>query len=625
MMDEGINITICLSPYYPPDPYGATDAVALLLVGVYGLVCCVLGNTCLCIVARRWPQILVIDVPLVVMLSVSSFAHLCFIYLSMSFIPEMTEQILQVSCTLTTYWGQYLVGLGTVLALLFVRCYSLLTGLTAPSRATGEKSKKLILRGNVFLLFLLPLYCLCLSAGISDEIYYDDEYGVCVAPFRYKLSLVILLVIYTVALTVISITLSYYEIRPQVSSAVLEIVRLVSFFVLIGSIVHFAHIVPHYWGRLAFISIAFFMHMVIYAILVIPSFLAYYRCPRRRASEAAGTAWYERSINTDGDISTIDNVRQLQIPESAYQLQRMLRQRGLMMHKDYFISLENLRTTFFIYCVENMKDVHVRYRTGKWHTLTTTAKAGEPTVMTLNNFYNALVSILNERTRPYSADASLNAMAQCGGIKSRVTNLRNTYLERDACNYISFDNDVLNRMKYGFNGDTIDTLDIRVVEQLRDSILDFLIEENMYGYNTFFVHYITDLIEKYKDDYGFDCVGTEEYDDENEIKDLVDAFESSVDSIDDGELEFEYEDDYSAPVVSERYTDVKKIEKSEPRLNGLEMLSDGSAIYPSPWLATVAFWYDSRESVRGCISLCMSHTREVQDPEIEGESLMKSA
>jgi hypothetical protein len=278
-MGNVIDIHIHLEKDYPPDPTRVTDYVALGLVGFYALYSFIV-NISLAYIASRWKFVQSINIPLVYMMSFFSMCHMICIFLDMSYVGAVTEYVQTVSCVATAYWGEYCLGLCGFMAVLGVRVYSLLMVSVDLLRPKGARYRRTLLKCIFFMLFLLPIYGLCLLVTVDNDAEYSDTLMYCETPNAYKISVVAILIAYMLVLTAMVLWLKNTDINPSQASPILNIVTLSLPLLIISCVIHFGYMLPHYWGRLAFMCTAFVLHLFAYVRITTPVLVEYWRSNR---------------------------------------------------------------------------------------------------------------------------------------------------------------------------------------------------------------------------------------------------------------------------------------------------------------------------------------------------------
>jgi hypothetical protein len=641
-MDDSINITIHLDPSYPPDPFGETDIIALSLVCIYGVFFFLILNAVVFVLSRTWKTIRTIDLPLTFLMSWGSLLHLMCIFVDMSFVPEFTEDVHDFSCVLTVYWGQYVFGLIPVLACLFVRMYTLLMLSVESLRPAGAPYRTTVARLIAFAVFMMPIYGLCLRVTVNDNIAFVEGAAMCTTPVQYKISLVSIMVLYIVAITVISMILGYYDVYPKDSAAVMDIVRVSTIALLVGCVMQFMYMIPHYWGRLTFMCLAFVMHTYAYGRIVLPSLVAYYYTRKMLSTVVWSDPKWESGILLHGDRTSQEKrPGAKKAPQDAIVLHGMISRHGISMHPEFFKTLSNMRIEFFLHCSKEMRDDILEFKDFEWGICTSINPKVYVNVVMLTSFYNALDAVLTERTRTYSANKNINDNSVLGSVQSLVRILQNMYIKKTGQKYMGLDTMVTSRINEGFRGRSLESCDFRVIERLRDSILTFLINENYTTYSARCISHITDLCDFYKKEYEFDCAAqyAEGDNDTNAdidagVNDLLSILKegnsevSSALDIDIGDIELSTDNMYPGGTseFDDMYEETERVQYSgmDSVLTVDETLSDGSIIYASPWRATVAFVCDTRNAFsRLPANLCSSCKRPPKTESVE-EELMQN-
>jgi len=410
------------------------------------------------------------------------------------------------------------------------------------------------------------------------------------------------------------VCLRKYDIRPGDSTAVLDIVSLATVLLLVGCVIHFAYMLPHYWGRLAYMCVVFTIHSYAYMRLVWPDMWLYYTTK----DAVRRGIWNDDDwqIQNDGLGESESNVSaQIQkMSTDAIVLNEMIVKHRITMHPDFFINIDELRVEFFAHCVENLSYMQAASVDDEFQVVyEMDMPPASVDVSCIVAFYNAIDKILGERTKKYSSHEEINANTIINVVRMQITTLYNTYLSDTAPRFIGISEKTTSRIQHGFRNNSIKSCDFDVLEDLRHKILYFLVAESEDTYAPRFQQYIIALSEKYAEKLNILCTDGHLYKDDIDPRGTRDTVFELVSMLRDGrgtqdtagatgelnvlaDNEFDIDDLYSLPSTEFDEPDDPLSyarDQNAPTTCQDEVLEDGSIIYSSPSRATYCFIVDS--------------------------------
>lgn len=614
-MEDAINFTITLDPYYTPDPTWVTDYIALGMVCFYVGFFFLLCNVTVIYISRTWIAMKRVNIPLMSVMSCASSVQLVCTLLDMGYFPELTLSVQEHSCVLTNYWGEYVFGIVPVLACLFVWMYSLLMVSVDRIRPAGAAYRRTVVRVIVFTIFLMPIYLMCLRVTVNKHATFDDDTLRCVTPVQYKFSLVGILVTYICALMLMTWLLRKYDVRPHDSAAILDIVMVTVILLIVGCVVHFTYMLPHYWGRFTYMCVCFTLHVTAYARIVFPELWVYYTTKNNVArgiwnDEEWKDSSMPQNILSDPDVSA-DISR---MSKSAVQLNALIDKHHIVMHPDFFIEMKDLREEFFAHCIIEMGDAQMASVEDEFqivHSFDIPPVSVDVTCVI--SFYEMIDSIISEKDKKYSADEGVNKNIVLGNIARMVKSLSDKYLSEESSKFIGITPKSISRIRHGFTGKNLHAFDFDILCDFRKKVLGFLIEETYTSYSTRFREYIANLSETYKEKLNILCedgyINKEDIDPNGARKNaygLVSILKGERDTSptgDDDDIEIDYDDMYSCP--TEEYDDDDALQQSTRNTSRQtskmvdEVQEDGSVIYSTPARATYFFIVDTAAALKG--------------------------
>lgn len=501
-----VDIHIHLDKFHPPDPTGTTDYVALALVIVYALLA-LCGNVALVRISSRWKPIRAVNIPLVFAMSAFSLCHMICVYLDMYFWPDVTEELQRVSCVATAFWGEYFVGLGGFLAVLWVRGFSLLMATYKTLRPSGPKYRRTMLKCVVFSLFLMPIYSICLLISVDDDSQFSPELHGCDTPTIYKVVLVGVLVFYILLLMGEGLILSMSEITGNQAPSVLSIIWMSLPLLLAACVVHFAYMLPHYWGRLAFMCIVFALHTFAYVRITTPSFRDYrsYKQTNRLHAELKLDAFDEEFDESENAVMSFGDAPGVtKISGEVVWLMKNVNASCPMMTPEILKRIDKLRGKFFNHCKVAMADHFFTYNSeNKLVVLGAFELDGVVCipVYRLITFYNEIHNIYRITQTTYSTNLMLNAYAIHKVIKPLLEAMTKNYLSVDVNNPatmpINLPPRLAARIRNGFVREKYEQWDIPVLDEIMTGVLNALIMQDDNDYRHQFTADVEDLLEEH--------------------------------------------------------------------------------------------------------------------------------
>lgn len=499
-MGNVIDIHIHLEKDYPPDPTGVTDYVALGLVIFYAL-CTFIMNIVLAIIAARWKFVQSINIPLVYAMSFFSLCHLVCVFADMSYVGGLTKYVQTLSCVATAYWGEYCFGLCGFMATLGVRVYSLLMVSVDVLRPKGARYRRTLLKCIFFMLFLLPIYGLCLLVTVDNDAEYNSMLSYCETPNMYKFSVVAILFFYMLLLMVMTVWLTWTDINPTQASPILNIIMLALPLLTMSCLIHFGYMLPHYWGRLAFMCIAFFVHFFAYVRITTPVLVEYLRSNRHELNSlqipemdedvsAAPRSPITESFFTESTLKMSDDVRWIL---------SILEGRRCKLTAEVLQRFPEIRRKFFNRCRAGCVDDLAAFRGDELYEVQffdDNEEDGMP-IYRLITFYDDIDTIYTASKTVYSTSVYHNDQIVGKLVREKVAELWKTYLAPHAKMPVNLPPRLSQRIREGFSHMQSCEWDHDVLQQLRNTILNFLIKIDDGIFSGEFDEIIHEMCERY--------------------------------------------------------------------------------------------------------------------------------
>jgi len=626
-MLDVIDIHIHLDKHYPPDPTGVTDYVALGLVGAYAAGTFV-GNVALARAARAWKPVHAVNIPLVYAMTLFSMCHLACVCLDVGLFPGVTAAVQRLSCVGTSFWGEYLLGLGGFLGVLGVRAYSLMmVAYSGALRPDGPKYRRSFAKGIFFAMFLLPVYSLCLLISVDAESTYDAEVGGCETPVVYKGALVLVLVAYLVGLSVQGGLLAASDVVADRARTLLAIIRVAVPLLVVACVIHFAYMIPHWWGRFAFLCVVLVLYTHAYCTLVVPALWDYWTTGRR--------AHRTPSVNLDAfDEAPAVGVLATESPllrggATARRMSADIRwlletmdARNPQITPQMLIRVEDLRARFFNFAKVEFASFLFTYTTdGLAHVdLFTPLETHHIPTYRLITFYNDVHRIHAASQQVYSTDKFLNADAVKTILRPMISALFRTYLADESMTPINLPARYATRLRKGFSGLTVAEWDTPVLTEIMTEILRALLDTSDGEYHPQFLADIDEVLESYghtlhtlDEEYLVVYSGAEPTNSAiGNIAQLLDVLRRGRAATRDPDaLDLDASD---SDVIDDLYgdsgsmfndDDLSEILQAAPRgESGDEPLPDGAIIYATPLRALGFFFYDAVHTVPRIFGSC---------------------
>lgn len=478
---DHIYISIYLEANHSPDPTGITDDVALGLLVLYVAYTFIVNSSLACI-AARWKFVQSINIPLVYMMSMFSACHLFCIFLDMYYVRPVTEYVQTFSCVATPYWGEYFFGLCSFMAVLGVRMYSLLMVSVDALRPKGARYRRTVIKCIFFCIFLLPIYGLCILASVDDLRTASPTWdNMCRSPASYKLSLVAILVYYAVVLTGMAIWLTRTGINREQVLPIQHIIALSIPLLVVSCVVHFAFMMPHYWGRFVFMCVAFVLHMFAHMRITLPIMWEYVWVDHTAHSE-------DLSLDIDSDAVVSSVSRE---PFNAFRTESALKMNDDV--KWIMTMLEGGRCKLTPEVLRRFPEIRVKFFNGCKLTCTEEEIAfvgdtlkevipfeddyveGFP-VYRILTFYEDVSDIYTQTKAVYTADVYQNSKDVGKIVRMKIKNLWLTFLAPFSRTPVAIPTKMSTRILNGFKAAQMSEWDTEVLSELMNTILAFLIE-----------------------------------------------------------------------------------------------------------------------------------------------------
>lgn len=500
-----VDIHIHLDKFHPPDPTGTTDYVALGLIGGYALLTLV-GNVALARIAATWPLIEAVNIPLVYAMTFFSLCHLACVYLDMYFWPALSEAIQEYSCVVTAYWGEYLVGLGGFLSVLGVRAFSLMSIAYSRLRPGGPEYRRTLLKCIVFVLMLLPIYSICLLVSVDDDSQFDTALHGCDTPAPYKIALVVVLAGYILVLGVQAAVLATSALNPAQMAPMLSIIGVSVPLLLAACVVHFAYMLPHYWGRLAFVCIACALHTFAYVRITVPGFLEY-REYLRSARLSAGLVLDPDNHDEDDDEVMFRHAAPVhkdphvpaRITSEARWLMKTINPSCPRMTTEILMRVDSLREEFFVHCAAMFSSQLFTYTAADalvpldaFETQTELCIPASRLIL----FYGEVHAMYVITQTTYSTNAHLNAEAVYNGVAPLLRTLTERYLSATSRTQVNLPASMVARLRRGFKRGALERWDVAVLREIMVQILTTFIDTDDGDYHMLFVTAVEKLLGK---------------------------------------------------------------------------------------------------------------------------------
>ncbi len=621
-MGNVIDIHIHLEKYYPPDPTGPSDYVALGLIGAFAALTFA-GNVALARIERSWKPIRGVHIPLVYAMTFFSLCHLVCVYVDTSFVPDLTAATQQFSCVATTFWGEYLLGLGGFLGVLGLRAYSLMMVAYDTLRPGGPKYRRVLIKGIFFALFLMPMYSLCLLITVDEDSRFDAELRGCETAVEFKVALVCVLAAYILVLLAQGALLGASELVAERAQTILSIIRASIPLLLVACIIHFGYMLPHYWGRLAFICVVVTLHSYAYGTLVLPALWDY-----RKHSKTG-------RIKTNFDLDAFDEAPASGIITSEAPLFRG--ERGARRMTDdirwlletidarqptitpqILMRVEQLRAKFFNYTKAAFADYLFTYN-GDVLAQVNAFDAQEEhhfPAYRIISFYNDIQKLYNMTQQVYSTDKYVNADTVTTVMRPVRDEFFRTYLSAQSLTPVNLPARYVTRIRNGFARQIIAEWDVPVFVEIMTHILGALIATADGDYHGQFLADVEEVLESYGQTlYALDEENYVVYTDHEKSESTIAHLANLLTILRKGRaVEHESDTRSDEDPVEDMY-DVSGLDPSEDSLevslqeapsSGArdEQLADGAIIYTSPTRALAFFFYDAAVRIKTALGRC---------------------
>lgn len=607
---DHIYISIYLEADYPPDPVHTTDYVALGLLFFYVLYTFVF-NVGLACIAARWKFVQSINIPLVYAMSFFSMCHMICIFLDMSYVRELTEYVQSVSCVATAYWGEYCLGLCGFMAVLGVRVYSLLMVSVDLLRPKGARYRRTLLKSIFFMMFLLPIYGLCLLVTVDNEAEYNELLSSCETPNAYKFSVVGILVFYMIALTTLALWLTKTDINPTQASPILNIITLAVPLLVLSCAIHFGFMLPHHWGRFAFMCTAFTLHFFSYVRITSPVLVEYWKSNRAELNSVnipeldpvTPRMPVSEQFYTESTLKMSDDVKWIM---------SILEGRRCKLTSEVLLRFPEIRRKFFNRCKAGCVDDMATFRGEELqevHYFEEDEDNGMP-IYRLITFFDDINTIHTLAKTVYSTSVYHNDKIVGKLAREKITELWKTFLAPHSKMPVNIPSKLTQRILEGFKHPQVAEWDCGVLMQLMVTILDFLIFIDDGIFSGEFDEIVYEMCEKYGE--KIDAMDAENIIDlvaevtnvstTSHFNQLLDVLRAGP-----GELHarrgdvgkasvLELEDDLYGDSFDMR-DDIREVDFGEPTPHTDERvvddhLPDGSIRYTSPSRAAAFFVYD---------------------------------
>lgn len=622
-MGNTLDIHIHLDKFYPPDPTGPTDYVALGLIGAYASVAFA-GNVSLARIATHWKPVCSVNIPLVYAMAFFSLCHMVCVYLDMNFVNEVTETVQGLSCVATTFWGEYLLGLGGFLGVLGVRAFSLMMVAYDVLRPSGPKYRRVLLKSIFFVVFLIPMYSLCLLISVDEDSTYNAALHGCDTAVAYKITLVAVLGAYIAVLLFQGAVLGSSEFVAERAHVIVRIIRVSVPLLLVACIIHFGYMLPHFWGRLAFMCVVFAVHTYAYCALVGPVLWDY----RAHRNMPITKFDFELDAFDDEPVSGVISSEvplyrgdrcTLRVTEDIRWLLETMDARQLTMTPIILLRVEELRGKFFNYAKVAFAEWLFAYNGDVLEQVDPFYEKTQHHIPAyrLITFYNDVQKIYNITQKVFYTDKYLNASSISSVIQPMIDELFRTYLTAHTTTPMNMPARYVTRIRKGFSRATVDEWDVPVLTEILTHILETLIKADDGDYRTQFLVDVEEVLEKYGQ--TLYVLDEENYDTHksalSHIVVLLKTLRAGRDTGDENDSVDcpPNEDIYDVSGVHESADDfgdmLQEAPSSAPRD---EQLADGAIIYTSPSRALFYFFYDactgSVSVLRGC---CARSTQNV--------------
>jgi hypothetical protein len=614
-----IDIHVHLDKFHPPDATGTTDYVAFGLVCAYAFIA-LAGNLMLARIASEYKPIEAVNIWLVYAMSFFSLCHMMCVYVDMYYWPEVSEAVQRFSCVATAFWGEYFVGIGGFLSVLGVRAFSLQMVSYDILRPRGPQYRRTLLKCIVFALFLMPIYGICLLITVDERSEFAEALRGCDTPAGYKFGLVGVLASYIVVLTLQGVSLAASDLNTSWARPILGIIWVAIPLLLAASVVHFMYMLPHYWGRLAFMCIAFALHTFAYLRITLPGFLDYRAFKRSEALtvplelDAFDGELPDRSYSHRPSPTFKDSPVATKISKDVAWLMETVDPTRPTMTPEILMRIDELRGGFFNHCKTTHSAIFFSYDSNdELHEVDPeeTADVLCIPVYRLINFYNDVHNTYVITQKTHSLQVERNANAVYNLVAPRIQALTQVYLSALTTSPINLPARMVGRLKRGFAHGPLSQWDVPVLREIMLQVLSALMAADDGDYNMLFRNALEKLLERS----GVTLFAMRE---ENvaTLAELVpdETFMMQLDKwlklIKKGRFNKRAEDDSrddADDVGGERAHENDVDEMLQPAQSGEsrdEFLEGGAVIYSSPSRALFYFLYDACACVLG-VATCL--------------------
>lgn len=627
-MWDVIDIHIHLDKHYPPDPTGATDYVALGLVGAY-VAGTLAGNVAVARAAAAWKPVCAVNIPLLYAMTFFSLCHLACVCLDVGLLPGVTDAVQRWSCVGTAFWGEYLLGLGGFLGVLGVRAYALMmVAHGAVLRPDGPRYRRALAKGIFFAVFLLPVYSLCLLVTVDVDSTYTAAAGGCETPVEYKAALVLVLVAYLGVLSVQAVLLAASDLVAERAGALLAIIKVAVPLLVVACVIHFAYMLPHRWGRFAFMCVVLALYTHAYCTLALPA-LWEYRAHGRRAGSmpaleldafdetpASGVLAAEPPLLRGGASAR-------RMTEDIRWLLANMDARRPQLTTEMLMRVEDLRARFFNFAKVEFAAYLFAYDADAQPVHVdpfAPAEAYHIPTYRLITFYNDVQRIHAATQTVFSADRYLNADAVLTSIKPMIAALFKTYLSAASLTPVNLPARFATRLQRGFSRPTVAEWDTPVLTEIMAGVLEALLATADGEYHSQFLADIEEVLEAYGHTlYALDEENLVVYADADPAESAVGSLAQLLEVLRRGRVATRDPDapdlDASDSDPADDPYDVSGVFPAEEALEvalqaaprgvaGDEPLPDGAVIYATPLRALGFFFYDAARTVPAAARAC---------------------
>lgn len=273
-MADSIDIIIHLYPSRQPDPTTWSDYVVVLLLVLIGAGFVFFAQA-INLLAKQWPILKWINLPMLIAMSAFSSIHLIAVFLTESYFEPLTLAVDSGSCVIVPFWLEYMLGLGGFSAILILRLVYMCMVLF-PLCFADTRRIRIIIMTCVLVCTHGPLFVICMMVSIGDgtSIIYEP-YTHCTTLVGYRIAVVVWLLYVLCVIVALTIAVRNAIVAKMEVEVVVDVVKVSVTMLALGSILHFLYLLSYWWGRFIFMLTVCILHTYAYYRYVLPVWVEY--------------------------------------------------------------------------------------------------------------------------------------------------------------------------------------------------------------------------------------------------------------------------------------------------------------------------------------------------------------